>query len=72
MPVVNGFYCRDGTEIDIAKKGVNPAKPHPELAPAALEARRKPDAVTAASKVALGDNRPVAVGDQGRRLNLYA
>ena len=76
MAVVNGFYCRNCTEIDLAKKGVNPSAPHPELAPANVTAKREPllprQAVEATAEVRLGANRPISNGELGRRLDLYA
>jgi hypothetical protein len=69
MELVNGYYCRDCAEVELAKKGVDPAK-----------AKREANGAGAAGSVRGGDgskpepgvNRVSTFGDVGRRLNLYA
>jgi len=69
MELVNGYYCRNCAEVELAKKGVDPA--HPKTpgsgAGATLSAREKD-----ATKSELGVNRPNPSGDVGTRLNLQA
>lgn len=66
--LVNGYYCRNCADVELAKKGMDPAKPGREYAggevyvPPPLE-----------SKPHLGVNAPdEAGGTLGTRLNLHA
>ena len=81
MRMVNGYVCRNCADEELAKKGVDPARPKQALAGSevyvspsdAARNRGLLSTVEASKKSAeLGVNRPVAAGDQGRKLNLYA
>jgi hypothetical protein len=62
--LVNGYICRNCTDIDLAKKGVDPAHPPNKFDPTA-------EAKKAGAKVAAdGVNRPVASGTLGTQVNL--
>lgn len=67
VQVVNGYVCRDCTDVDLAKKGIDPARPRlPDGRPATSEAKRD------AREAALGVNKPLAHGDVGTRVNVFA
>ena len=79
--MVNGYVCRNCADEELAKKGVDPAKPKEAIAGseayvAAADAARNRgqlSTVEASKKSAeLGVNRPETAGNQGRQLNLYA
>ncbi len=81
MRTVNGYACRNCADEELAKKGVDPAKPKEAVAGSeayvsASDAARNRGHLTtveASQKSAeLGVNRPEASGDRGRALNLYA
>ncbi len=81
MRMVNGYFCRNCADEELAKRGLDPAHPTQAVAgnevfvsPAdAARNRGNPSAVQGARKSAeLGMNRPETSGDQGRKLNLYA
>ena len=79
MELVDGYVCRDGTDVALAKRGVDPVRP-PDKAGGAVNARadaendRKPgnpsDPSVAASRTPLGVNQPLADGPRGTVLNL--
>lgn len=56
---VNGFTCRNCTEVDMAKKHIDPA--HPKDGPYGVNADREPDRL-----------RPAAPPGQGLRLDVLA
>ena len=66
MRIVNGYYCRNCADVELAKKGMDPAHPGREYAggeiyvPPPVESK------------ALGINDPAADGSLGTRLNLHA
>lgn len=64
MEIVNGYVCHDCTEIDLAKKGVDPA--HPKDGPYGRDAK-KSDPLHPEKDPELATS-----GTLGRRLNLYA
>jgi hypothetical protein len=80
MRSVNGYFCRNCADEELAKRGVDPS--HPTQAVSGSEvyvspaeaARNRGTAALAAVKpgAQLGVNRPEASGEQGRKLNLYA
>lgn len=81
MRMVNGYVCRNCVDEELAKKGVDPAKPKEASSgsaafAAASDAARNRGHLTpleASKKSAeLGVNRPEASGERGRALNLYA
>jgi hypothetical protein len=80
MRSVNGFFCRNCADEELAKRGLDPAHPTQAVAgnevfvsPEQASRNRGSTSVDAAKKSAeLGVNRPEASGEQGRKLNLYA
>ena len=77
IELVNGYVCRDCTDVSLAKRGVDPA--HPPDKPGAADAKddtknsRNPgDPAAAASPTPLGANQPLANGPRGTVLNLLA
>ena len=79
--MVNGYFCRNCADEELAKRGLDPAHPNQALAGnevfvspadaarnrgALFQGGRRPEGVK------LGENHPETSGDQGRRLNLYA
>jgi hypothetical protein len=72
MTLVNGYVCRDCTDEELAKRGVDPA--HPKDAPKGVRAAadKKSEAEAPLSKEELGVNHPAAVGSLGTRLNILA
>ena len=67
MRLVNGYYCRNCADVELAKKGMAPAHPGREYAGG--EVYVPPPAE---SKPELGVNAPEAGGTLGSRLNLHA
>ncbi len=80
MRSVNGYFCRNCADEELAKRGVDPSHPTQAISgsevyvsPAEAARNRGTSTVDASRKSAeLGINRPEASGDQGRKLNLYA
>ena len=81
LSTVNGFVCRNCADEELAKKGIDPAKPKQATAGSeayvsaadAARNRGQLSPVELANKAAeLGVNRPETSGNQGRQLNLYA
>jgi hypothetical protein len=66
MEIVNGYVCRDCTDVERAKKGEDPAKAQGVVAKAAS----KDAPGTARDAETLGVNRPLTAGDRGTRVNL--
>jgi hypothetical protein len=62
MEIVNGYVCRDCTDVERAKKGDDPAQPK-----GAVGSVTDPLAVDGEPR---GENRPLAFGDRGTRLNV--
>jgi len=78
---VNGYVCRNCADEELAKKGVDPAKPKEAIAGSeayvsaadAARNRGQLSPLEQSEKTAeLGVNKPEKAGDQGRALNLYA
>jgi hypothetical protein len=69
MRIVNGYYCRNCADVELAKKGMDPAHPGREYAGG--EVYVPPDR-NQADKKELGVNRPEPGGAVGTRLNLHA
>ena len=67
MSSVNGFYCRNCADVELAKKGMDPAKPGREYAGGEVYIPPSAD-----SKQPLGVNAPEKDGSVGTRLNLHA
>jgi hypothetical protein len=80
MSSVNGFYCRNCADEELAKRGVDPSHPTQAISgsevyvsPAQAARNGETSTVDASRKsTELGVNRPEASGDHGRKLNLYA
>ena len=81
MRMVNGYVCRNCADEELAKQGVDPAKPKQAVAGSeaylsasdAARNRGQLTTVEASKKPAeRGVNRPESRGDLGRALNLYA
>lgn len=73
MRLVHGYFCRNCADEELAKRGIDPARPNREFAGSEVyvppwmakepgEPRETP----------LGLNQPDATGPTGRVLNLYA
>jgi hypothetical protein len=69
MELVNGYYCRDCAEVELAKKGIDPARS--KRAMSGADATDSAE-VKNGSRPELGVNRASPSGDVGSRLNLYA
>ena len=67
MCLVNGHFCRNCADVELAKKGMDPAKPNREYSGG--EVYIPP---SAESKTKLGVNAPEKDGPLGTRLNLHA
>ena len=65
--LVNGYFCRNCADVELAKKGMDPAKPKREYSGG--EVYIPP---TAESKSRLGLNALEKEGPVGTRLNLHA
>ena len=62
MSTVNGFYCRNCADVELAKKGMDPAHPGREVyIPPSADASKQ-----------LGLNQPEKAGPLGTRINLHA
>ena len=81
MHLVNGYACRNCADEELAKKGVDPAKPKQAVAGSeadvsAADAARNRGQLSpveaAQQRAERGVNRPESTGNQGRQLNLYA
>jgi len=69
MELVNGYYCRDCGEVELAKKGIDPARSKRAMNGADSTGSAQGKDV---SRPELGVNRASPSGDVGSRLNLYA
>lgn len=77
---VNGFSCKNCTDVDYAKKHIDPA--HPKDGPYGVNAKDKPGKEDAADKVSQGDDVRFGRGEDvrpalndpatGNRLDVYA
>lgn len=66
--IVNGYYCRNCADVELAKKGMDPAKPGREYSGGEVYVPPPPE-----SKPPLGVNAPDGAGGSlGTRLNLHA
>lgn len=69
MELVNGYYCRNCADVELAKKGVDPAHPKKEFSGSEVYVPPQKDDPT---KPELGKNRANGTGDVGRNLDLHA
>lgn len=69
---VNGFSCKNCTDVDYAKKHIDPA--HPKDGPYGVNAKDKPGREEAKDRVARGEDVKPALNDRatGNRLDVYA
>ena len=67
MSTVNGFYCRNCADVELAKKGMDPAHPGREYSGGEVYIPPSAD-----SKQRLDLNQPEKSGSLGTRLNLHA
>jgi len=80
MRSVNGYFCRNCGDEELAKRGVDPAHPTQAVSgsevyvsPAQAARNRGTPTIEASKQGAeLGVNRPETSGERGRKLNLYA
>jgi hypothetical protein len=73
--MVNGYFCRNCADEEIAKKGMDPAKPAREFAGSEVfvPAWMTKDGGKSHDKfTTLGVNKPDPTGNTGTALNLYA
>jgi len=66
MNLVNGYYCRNCADVELAKKGIDPAHPKREYSSGEVYVPPPKDALQ------LGENRPDRLGSVGTRLNVLA
>ncbi len=66
IEIVNGYVCCDGSDVERAKKGEDPARPDG----AAIGSRRTGLDAMSGADAPLGVNRPRALGDRGTVLNV--
>ena len=67
MSTVNGFYCRNCADVELAKKGMDPAHPGREYSGGEVYIPPSAD-----KQQQLGVNQPEEAGTVGTRLNLHA
>lgn len=67
MTIVNGYFCRNCADVELAKKGMDPARPGKEYSGGEVYVPPSAD-----SKDQLGINAPEKDGPLGTRLNLRA
>ena len=67
--IVNGYYCRNCADVELAKKGMDPTKPNREYSGGEVYV---PPSAESKLKQRLGINEPEASGTVGTRLNLHA
>jgi hypothetical protein len=65
--IVNGYYCRNCADVELAKKGMDPAHPGREYSGGEVYVPPDRD-----KHKELGVNRPEKDGAVGTRLNLHA
>lgn len=65
MRIVNGYFCRNCADVELAKKGMDPAHPGREYSGGEVYVPPPPDKE-------LGVNRPEKDGPVGSRLSLHA
>lgn len=70
MTLVNGYVCRDCTDEELAKRGIDPAHPKDGAKGLKTATAQKNHAEASLSEAELGVNRPAAVGSVGTRLNV--
>lgn len=68
LELVNGYFCRNCADVELAKKGIDPAHPTREVAGSEVYVPPKDDD----PRQNLGVNAPEPGADVGSRLNLYA
>jgi hypothetical protein len=73
MEIVNGYPCRDCTDAEKAKKGIDPSagpNAQPGETKAEVKSRESAGSLTAKDEDRRGINRPLATGNVGTALNI--
>ena len=73
MEIVNGYPCRDCTDAERAKKGIDPSagpNAQPGETKAEVKSRESAGSLTAKDEDRRGINRPLATGNVGTALNI--
>ena len=73
MEIVNGYPCRDCTDAEKAKKGIDPSagpNAQPGETKADVKSRESAGSLTAKDEDRRGINRPLATGNVGTALNI--
>jgi hypothetical protein len=68
LELVNGYWCRNCADVELARQRIDPARPHRELSGGEVYVPPPPPKPWED----LGVNRPEASGTVGTRLNLKA
>lgn len=72
ITLVNGYVCRDCSDEELAKRGVDPAHPKAETKADRARANEKRETDVWHGAEELGVNRPLEDGRVGAQLNLLA
>jgi hypothetical protein len=73
MEIVNGYPCRDCTDAEKAKKGIDPSagpNAQPGETKADVKSRESAGSLTGKEDDKRGINRPLATGNVGTALNI--
>jgi hypothetical protein len=73
MEIVNGYPCRDCTDAERAKKGIDPSagpNAQPGETKADVKSRESAGSLTAKDEDRRGINRPLSTGNVGTALNI--
>lgn len=73
MEIVNGYPCRDCTDAEKAKKGIDPSagpNAQPGETKADVKSRESAGSLTGKDDDKRGINRPLATGNVGTALNI--
>ncbi len=69
MRLVNGYFCRNCADEELAKRGLDPARPKNELSGSEVYV---PPPEQNPKELTLGVNQPEKSGEIGRKVKLYA
>ena len=72
MRMVNGYFCRNCADEELAKRGMDPARPNREFAGSEVYVPPWEARAPGEKETKLGVNRPDPSGPTGTSLNLYA
>jgi hypothetical protein len=73
MEIVNGYPCRDCTDAEKAKKGIDPSagpNAQPGETKADVKSRENAGSLTGKNEDERGINRPLSTGNVGTALNI--